>query len=404
MTRRSGALTIRGQSFLTCGIALLACGLVLGLGDLVRLGLVLLLGIAVAVLAARRSPRALEVTRLVAPAAVTAGEHATVELTVRNGGRRRTPTAFATELLPRALGDRPRFLLPSLHTAEERRLRYDITPRRRGVVELGPLRLRLRDSLGLSSREVSTGAAHQLLVHPPVEALAGRVGAPTGAGGSGDFARGIATSGSEDVSVRDYRHGDELRRIHWKATARTGELMVRQEERPTRRVAVVLLDARTHAHTGRDEDSTFEWAVVAASSVVAHLQAQGYVVTLVCDETAQGAPTGILDPAPDVLARATLGDDAGFARCLHAVEEISTTGAVVVALLGAVPDDDARLASLRHPGSLGLALVVRDGARSTDADRTVDALTRRGWRATARDPRTPVATAWAAITTQQARP
>lgn len=400
MARRQGAvgLTIRGQSFLTSGAMLLVCGLALGLGDLVRLGLLLVLGCLLAVTLARRAPSAIDVTREVSPPVIVAGTTTEVLLRVRNAARRRTSTLVATELLPRNLGDRPRFLLPSLHEGEERLVRYSVTPRLRGELQLGPLTLRVRDALGLTTREIAAGGAHTVLVQPRVVELAGSVPTPTGTGSSGSFARGIAASGSEDISVRAYRHGDELRRIHWKATARTGELMVRQEERPTRRVAVVLLDSRATSHTGRDEGSTFEWAVTAAASVVAHLESTGYTVVLVCDETADQVRFGAPDPSQVVLARARLGDAAGFERCVHVVDEIATSGAVVVAVLGSSPDDEAVLAATRHPATRGLALLVT----ATDADphvrRTHDALSRRGWRCAVATPRSSVADSWAHVT------
>jgi len=52
------------------------------------------------------------------------------------------------------------------------------------------------------------------------------------------------------ASVREHRHGDDLRKVHWRATARSGELMVRLEERPWRAQATLLLDTRTRAHLG----------------------------------------------------------------------------------------------------------------------------------------------------------
>ena len=58
----------------------------------------------------------------------------------------------------------------------------------------------------------------------------------------------VALHGEDDQTVREYRDGDDLRRIHWPATARTGELMVRQEDRPAKRRAVVVLDSRSSGH------------------------------------------------------------------------------------------------------------------------------------------------------------
>ena len=69
--------------------------------------------------------------------------------------------------------------------------------------------------------------------------------------------------GEDDVIPREYRTGDELRRVHWKSTARSGELMVRREEHPWRTRATVFLDTRAVAHRGQGPASSFEWAVSA---------------------------------------------------------------------------------------------------------------------------------------------
>ena len=71
--------------------------------------------------------------------------------------------------------------------------------------------------------------------------------------GTGDSrARSVAVHGEDDAATREYRHGDDLRKVHWRSTARVGELMVRREEQPFQSRATVLLDSRTIAHRGSD--------------------------------------------------------------------------------------------------------------------------------------------------------
>ena len=69
-------------------------------------------------------------------------------------------------------------------------------------------------------------------------------------------------SGAEDAATREYRYGDDLRKVHWRSTARVGELMVRREEQPVHSRATVLLDGRRGAHRGSGPGSSFEYAVV----------------------------------------------------------------------------------------------------------------------------------------------
>ncbi len=80
---------------------------------------------------------------------------------------------------------------------------------------------------------------------------------PAGLGGDwaggGETAGRAAAAGSDDASTREYRHGDDLRKVHWRSTARVGELMVRREEQPHQSRATLLLDTRSRAHRGEGD-------------------------------------------------------------------------------------------------------------------------------------------------------
>ena len=91
----------------------------------------------------------------------------------------------------------------------------------------------------------------------------------------------VRAGSAEDVTVREYRRGDDLRRVHWRSSARTGELMVRREEQPWQSRATLFLDNRTHAHRGHGAASSLEYAVSAAASVALHLAQRGFMVRLV---------------------------------------------------------------------------------------------------------------------------
>ena len=109
----------------------------------------------------------------------------------------------------------------------------------------------------------------------------------------------VGAHGADDASTREYRIGDDLRKIHWRSSARTGSLMVRQEERPWRAVSTVLLDLRAAAHVEAEADGTdagtddprsassLEWAVSAAASIGAQALRAGRDVGLIDDPTQQ---------------------------------------------------------------------------------------------------------------------
>jgi hypothetical protein len=108
----------------------------------------------------------------------------------------------------------------------------------------------------------------------------GTIGAWSGTGEVRPHA--LAVGGTEDITVREYQRGDDLRRVHWRSTARTGELMVRREEQPWQSRASVLVDTRAVAHVGAGQASSLEWAVTAAASAVVHLAGEQVTVRLAC--------------------------------------------------------------------------------------------------------------------------
>lgn len=141
----------------------------------------------------------------------------------------------------------------------------------RGVIGVGPLTVARRDPLGLLRRELTWRDRHLIHVHPRTVSL------PAHAAGlvrdlEGQASRRLTDSDLSFHAVRDYAPGDAVRHIHWKSTAKTGSLMVRQfEESQTARVAV-LFDARREEYASDDE---FELAVEVAASLSLQAVSEG---------------------------------------------------------------------------------------------------------------------------------
>ena len=402
MRRFGEVFTTRGRAFISAGITLMVCGYVLGFQDLSRVG-VLLLGLPVLAGAlARRRPPGLVVTRTSDPAQMSAGEATTVTTTVANGDRRSTPLMLAEEHLDHVLGERPRVMLGSLGAGDRRALTYAVRPPLRGRHRLGPLTVQLRDPFGLTQRFVEAGEATEVLVLPRVHALGGSRPPGTGVGAEGEIPFMVALHGEDDQSIREYRDGDDLRRIHWPATARTGELMVRQEDRPARRRAVVLLDPRVDAHTGVGPSSSFEWAVSAAASMVVHLSDLGYAVHLLTPDTVGDGPDALpIEPAAALAVLAVAQPDTGLAlaRLTRSALGLISGGGLLVAVLAAHDESALRtLATLRRPGATALAMVLDTGSfagkPAGHAVAAVDLLRGAGWRATTVTRGDSVAGAW----------
>ena len=148
-----------------------------------------------------------------------------------------------------------------------REIEYPLLGRVRGRFHTGPLMVRTTDPFGLVRLDRQFVATTEVMVTPRVEPLP--VMRTAGGAGSTGEARPhrIGVVGQDDALVREYRQGDDVRRIHWRSTARWGDLMVRREEQAWDPSASVILDSRASAHAGRGMHSSIEWAISAAASI-----------------------------------------------------------------------------------------------------------------------------------------
>lgn len=378
MQSLTDALTPRGRAFVTVGIATFVCGFALGMRDLTRIGVILLALPVVSLLVVRRHRLDLDIERICAPTRVVIDEPLTVTVTMTNRSSRRTTPMQLEDHLDAALGERPRFVVASLRRGETRAVSYRVRSAVRGRHRLGPVTVRVTDPFGLTSRVVRVGPTTTVTVLPRVTALRGIGPRGQGTGAEGTIHHTVALHGDDDVSTREYRDGDDLRRIHWPATARTGSLMVRQEDRPATRRAVVLVDNRGDAHAGHGGSSSLEWTVTAAASVTAHLLAGGYAVHLITHD-----PEGHdlvrdstdLGQALDALAVLPTGPPEALSDLIRPASALGARGGVVIAIVGGLDDGSARaLTSMRQPGSWGVALVIdaasfdRTGPRAATHD------------------------------------
>ncbi|OEV01738.1 hypothetical protein AN216_16525 [Streptomyces oceani] len=287
-----GGLTTRGRSFLAAGGAAAVCAYVLGQPDLLRVGLLLAVLPLVCVVVLHRTRHRVAGSRQLSPDRVPAHSESRVCLRIDNVSRLPTGLLMLQDRVPYVLGPRPRFVLDRVEPAGAREVSYRVRSDLRGRFPLGPLQLRLTDPFGMCELTRSFSQYDTLTVVPRTEPLPpGRLIGHNEGFGDGRQ-RALALAGDDDVVPRGYRHGDDLRRVHWRSTARHGELMVRREEQPQRPRCTVLLDTRRDAYAGSGPDSPFEWAVSGAASTCLHLLERGYAVRLLTD-------TGALTPGPD---------------------------------------------------------------------------------------------------------
>ncbi|MEP7034098.1 MAG: DUF58 domain-containing protein [Dermatophilaceae bacterium] len=362
MTSIRDKLTTRGRAFVAAGLTLMVGGLFLGFIDITRVGVLLATLPLLASLATRRSSDGVVVARLIDPIRLAVDQSANVEVIFENTSRQRTQLQLAEELVGRTLGVGPRFILPPMDPGEVREVSYQIRSEVRGRHRLGPLTLRVRDPFGLATIATSLEGTTDILVLPRTEALGSSRPRANGLGAEGSIPYMVALHGEDDASIRSYRDGDDLRRIHWPTTAHRSELMVRQEDRPARRRAVIVMDSRGGGHRGSGTPGSFEWAVTATASIAAHLFAQGYALNLLTAETTAGgeATQSIeIDSALASLAVTELGTDQELEEVLRCAQALTSVGGLVVAIVTDRDEDVLRrIAALRQPGGAGLLFLL----------------------------------------------
>ncbi|WP_424214181.1 DUF58 domain-containing protein [Streptomyces sp. BI20] len=363
-------LTTRGRSFLAAGVAAVGCAYVLGQAELLRVGILLLVLPLICVLALYRTRHRVDAARSLGPDRVPAGTESRVRLRLQNPTRLPTGMLMLQDRVPYVLGPRPRFVLDRVEGGGRREVSYRVRSDLRGRYPLGPLQLRLADPFGLVELTRSFRAHDVLTVVPRTEPLAPtRLTGESGGQGEGG-ARTLALAGEDDMIPRGYRRGDDLRRVHWRSTAKYGELMVRREEAPRRNRATVLLDTRGGGYDGAGPDSAFEWVVSAAASTLLHLLERGFTVRLLTDtglripeEGASGALGGGSESAEtaglllEALAVVDHSEGEDLAPALEALR--GADPGVLIAFLGDLDAGQAeQVARMRRRGGAALAFVL----------------------------------------------
>ena len=357
--RGLGGITARGLGVVVAAGALLGLGFRYGYPDLALLGAAATLALVAGAVFAIWRPR-LGVDRVADPDRVARGEPARMTLTIHNRSKLRAATLVATDRCGRSTVPVPLLRLRPGHdtTAE-----YPVPTERRGVVAVGPLRVTRGDPLGLVRLSRTYGQPSTVWVHPRIHLLRA---VPAGMARSLDGRIDKVPHGTITFdSLREYVVGDELRRVHWRSSAKVGELMVREQLDTSEPTIVVLLDDRASAHPEvRDGVAeSFESACEAAASIIVAAVREDLPVSL---HLVSGLTRG---PFLDVLTEATLvpGDLTQKIRHLRT----QRLGDTLVFLTGPGGRDDlGAISGLRGPYPIVMAGLFgdRDSAPVSGAD------------------------------------
>ncbi|HEU4355263.1 MAG TPA: DUF58 domain-containing protein [Actinomycetota bacterium] len=362
-----------------------------------------------AALFARWGRLRLRVRRRLSDARVRPGQRVTIDLEVENQSPVPSSFLLLEDHVPQALGRSARLVIAGMRARGRQHVSYTLTPQRRGRYTLGPLTVDLSDPFALTRVRVEFDEREELVVTPEVEDLVGGPNSPFGMTSGLAMARNLFRTGDEFYTMRPYVVGDDLRRIHWPSVARSGELMIRQDESTRRSTAVMFVDTR-EAAIGQVHTPAFEKAVSAAASVGVLLVRYGFTLRLATSHLPPQRVSEelLLDTLAGVSHHTARSLSAGLGR-LRIAAAADTTLVVVSA-----PPPPTELSSLVQAGTVfgpKVAVLVHPTdpttlpperreqleGRATQAQRS---LSRSGWEVVVLTPTARLADLWHAPKTQ----
>ena len=388
------AFTPRALGFAAAAVAMYLAGRLTGVPELYMLAVAALALPAGALLVVTWGNYRLASSRSVRPVRTSVGNRIAVTVRVDNPTRLETGVLLLEDRLPYQLGPGARFVVPAISGGDREILHYELRASARGRYTIGPLAVRLADPFGLAQVTSELAGTSDVIVHPRVEALS----VP---GLGGELASSAATKvrylysqGDEFYTTREYRDGDDLRKVHWRSSAKRGQLMIRQEERPWQARAVLAIDLRRAAYRGHGGRASFERTVSAAASIALRLGRSGYELAMVTDDGRRVSPAGVADQATAVLDFLASVEPTSTASLVPMAERLArSAGEGLLIAIVSVPsaEEAAALARCRLGFGGALGLLVRSDSWLGLAAREVAAadaqaagiatlLERAGWR------------------------
>ncbi|WP_166983419.1 DUF58 domain-containing protein [Paramicrobacterium fandaimingii] len=278
MSVRTIRLTARGWALVWTSFASLALGTLLERREGLFVAVFLMIVVVLCAVSVASQKAKVRVVRRV-PEDGQCGESLEIVCEIHATGSLAAVSGW-TDSIPSTFGPAPTGVLPPRRMMRGGRaaVRYKVVPSVRGRYDIGPFRITLSDALGVCDMSRSVGESTGILVLPLVSVLAaGDLIPPAGEGNQHDRTRPTAPR-ADELIARDYRPGDPLRRVHWRATARHGQLMVRQEEPQADPETLILLDVAA-GHVRADA------LVDLAASIAVHLSNEGFRVTFAESDT-----------------------------------------------------------------------------------------------------------------------
>lgn len=302
----------------------------------------------------------------VRPARVVVGSRAAGALRVRN---RRSRAARSVRLeLP--VGDAVAvYPLSKLDRGESTEELFVVPTHRRAVLQVGPVTSVQGDPLGLFRRTRRWASPEEIFVHPRTVRLSAF------ASGlirdmEGQATNEISPSDIAFHALRDYVPGDDRRHIHWKSTAKTGDLMVRQYVDTRRSHVAVALSTDPSDYADDDE---FELAVSCAASVASQSLSDGQTLSMYAGETQ--LPTMSRSGLMDRFAAVEPSRRGNLGAALHGLRTNASEASVAVVCVGSILGAEELRKSMAWLPSSMPAIVLRASPEASRGYRVIGSIT-----------------------------
>lgn len=364
MTRRYALLTLTVSAIFLMIVGVLTRG-----QQLFYMSTVMMVTLLMMRVQAELAVRGLRFERA-APKVIVAGELVSIRIRVWSLMRIRRPLLIITDVLPERMAFdldlRPLPVAPSFEEAVE--TRYELRAKRRGIYRWSRISVRSTDSMGIVSVERQYNSEPiEIVVHPSKIALGFDLTALTGWGANQADEGKNRGSGMNPHGVREYSTGDPLRHVHWRSTARTGALQVKEFETGFNTNLVILPQLTRGTEFGKDADTTLEAICGNAAYISDVMLGRGSAVSLPTLEKGI-SPARSSDvrfrQVCDALAAANADREVSFASELMKASQESGFGCTYVLMLTAT--EPALADAIVTLSAIAPVLVLVYDARSFD--------------------------------------
>ncbi len=311
------------------------------------------------------------------------GEKINVKLQVANRKLLPLPWIQVDDEIPQALGgastlsgEKPGSVLIRRSAAmlwySSVKWKYELPCLKRGYYPLGPTVISSGDIFGLYSRSLRTAMEDHVIVYPKIFPV-GRLPIPSQQPlGESRSEYRVFQDPTRPIGVRDYQHGDSLRHVHWKASARLQSLQVKVFEPTTTFKVALFLSIDSFMGNGAVNEAEFELGISVAASLAYHVIEQGspagvFVNTRRVDsgQAVSLAPSGSRDQLTSILealAKVTGSSSGPFELFLEKEQEVLHAG-TTIALIFAKPPETLPLLlhSLKESGFKLLLFFMGEG-------------------------------------------